>query len=370
MRIGALVNPVAGLGGTVALKGTDGPGTVTGALALGALPQAGARFARAMAVLAAACPGARLRIAAGQLGADHVADLPLTLDLCASFPLAGTARDTRAAVRGMGTLDLLVVAGGDGTLRDVMADLPPGTAVLGIPCGVKMHSGVFARTPATAGRLLADLVTGRMPLALTEAEVMDIDEAALRRGLIAPRLHGHAMTPRLQGIQPAKGRPRRDDQADLAAAGAEVARSLGAGTLALIGPGRSAGAVLHALGVEGTLLGVDAVRGGHLVGRDLTGPALDALVAAHKGPIVIVLGVTGAQGFLFGRGNQQIGPGVIARAGRDGLVVLAGADKLAALTPPVLWIDLADEPLARSLEGYLRIRTGAGRTTLMRLSAG
>ena len=354
----------------MALNGTDGPGVVAEALARGAVPQAGVRFAQAMAVLAAACPGAGLRIAPAALGADHLADLPLTLDHIAPFPLTGTVLDTRRAVQAMGPLDLLVVAGGDGTLRDAMADLAPGTGLLGIPCGVKMHSGVFARTPATAGRLLADLVSGRAPLILTEAEVMDIDEDALRLGLIKPRLHGYALTPRSEGVQPAKGRPRHDDAADLRAAGAEVARRLGPGSLAVIGPGRSAAMVLQAMGLEGTLLGVDAVRGGHLIGRDLTGKALDALEAGHRGPVVLVLGVTGGQGFVLGRGNQQIGTGVIARAGRGGLIVLAGADKLAMLVPPVLWLDLPDAGLARAIEGHIRVRTGAGRSVMMRLAAG
>ena len=370
MRIGALVNPVAGLGGAVALNGTDGAATVAQALARGAVPQAGVRFAQAMAVLAAACPGAGLRIAPGALGADHVAHMALTPNPVAAFALTGTARDTRAAVQAMGPLDLLVVAGGDGTLRDAMADLPPGTALLGIPCGVKMQSGAFARSPATAGRLLADLVMGRVPLIVHEAEVMDIDEDALRRGVIAPRLHGYALTPRAQGTQPAKGRPHRVDDAPLRAAGAEVARSLGPGTLAVIGPGRSAGTVTLALGLQGTLLGVDAVRGGRLIGRDLTGPALEALVDMHDGPVVLVMGVTGGQGFLFGRGNQQISPAVIARAGRNGLNVLAGEAKLATLIPPVLWLDLPDAALAGVIEGHLRVRTGAGRSTMMRLAAG
>ena len=368
MRIGALVNPVAGLGGTVALKGTDG--MVAEALARGAVPQAGVRFAQVIAVLAGLCPGAGLRVAPGAMGMDHLAGLPLTPDPVAAFPLTGTARDTQIAVQAMGPLDLLVVAGGDGTLRDVMAELAPGTGILGIPCGVKMHSGAFARSPATAGRLLADLMSGRLPLVLTEAEVMDIDEDALRRGILAPRLHGHAMTPRSEGMQPAKGRPRHDDDADLRAAGAEVAQGLGPDTLAVIGPGRTAGMVMQAMRLEGTVLGVDAVRAGRLIGRDLTGPALEALVAAHRGPVVLVMGVTGGQGFVFGRGNQQIGPGVIARAGREGLIVLARQDKLALLVPPVLWLDLPDAGLARRVAGHVRVRTGAGRSTVMRLAAG
>jgi predicted polyphosphate/ATP-dependent NAD kinase len=368
MRLGVLVNPVAGLGGTVALKGTDGPGTVAEALARGAVPLAGARFAQAMAGLAAAAPGTRLRVAPGPLGADHLAGLDLMPEVVGDVPMTGTARDTRAAVRAIGPVDLLAVGGGDGTLVDVLAELAPGTALLGIPCGVKMQSGVYARSPAAAGRLLGDLVSGRVPLVLHEAEIADLDETALRAGLIAPRLAGLAATPRAAAMQPAKGRPRpgAGDEADLRAAGAEVARGLGPGTLAVIGPGRSAKTILQALGLQGTLLGVDAVLDGRTVGRDLTGPALSALVAAHPGPVVLVLGVTGAQGFLLGRGNQQITPDVLARAQ---IVILAGEAKLLALAPPVLWLDLPDPGLAATLAGYHRVRTGAGRSMLMRVAA-
>jgi predicted polyphosphate/ATP-dependent NAD kinase len=146
-----------------------------------------------------------------------------------------------------------------------------------------------------------------------------------------------------------------------------VARGLGPGTLALIGPGRSAKAILQALGLQGTLLGVDAVLDGRTVGRDLTGPALSALAGAHPGPVVLVLGVSGAQGFLLGRGNQQITPAASARAQP---VILAGKAKLQALVPPVLWIDLPDPGLARTLEGHHRVRTGPGRPMMMRIAAG
>lgn len=365
MRIGLVVNPVAGLGGAVGLKGTDGPDTVAQALRRGAVPQAGPRAARALAVLARAWPGGAILAGPGVLGADWAAGLAVTP--LATGKLSGTARDTREAVAAMGSVDLVVFAGGDGTARDVAGCLPPGAGMLGIPCGVKMHSGVFAVSPETAGHLLADLVCAPERVRWTgDAEVMDIDEAALRAGHIAPRLYAHARVPTARGLmQAAKGGPRRDSGAGLAAAAAEVVAAMAPGVLHVIGPGTSAGAVSRALGFQPTLLGVDAVLDGRRVARDATAAQLSAV--AGDRPVRLILGVTGQQGFLLGRGNQQIGANLIARAGRDGLVVLATEDKLATLATPRLHVDTGDAALDAALSGFVRVQTGAGRFTMMRI---
>jgi len=370
MRFGLVVKPVAGLGGAVGLKGTDGPDTVAEALRRGATPQAGPRARRALAILARSRPGAEVTVAPGALGADWLTGLGLDLRVLDLPARSGTARDTRLAVAAMAPGTLAVFAGGDGTARDVAAALPAGGAMLGIPCGVKMHSGVFALSPEAAGQLLADLASAPARVAWTdEAEVMDIDEAELRAGRIAPRLFGLARAPRGRGlVQAAKGMLRRDEGAALAAAAAEVAAAMAPGTLYVIGPGTSAGAVVRALGQQPTLLGVDAVRDGRLVARDVRAADLDRL--AGDGPVRLVLGVTGQQGFLLGRGNQQIGPGLIARAGREGLVVLATEDKLRTLAEPRLWVDTGDPGLDARLGGYVRVHTGAGRAMMMRIASG
>ncbi len=367
MRVGLVVNPVAGLGGSVGLKGTDGPGTAAEALARGATPQAGPRASRALGRLAARLRGAAVTVAPGTLGADWTAGLPLTLTVAGAGDPTGTARDTRAAVAAMADCDVIAFAGGDGTARDVAASLAPHQAMLGIPCGVKMHSGVFAVTPEAAGAVLAEVLAGAVDWD-TEAEVMDIDEAELRAGRLAPRLYGLARVPRVAGrMQASKGGPRQDWAAALAGAAAEIARGMDAGTLYVIGPGTSAGAVMRAAGHAPTILGVDALRDGHVVARDARAADLAAL--AGDGPVRIVLGVTGQQGFLIGRGNQQIAPGLIARAGRDGLIVLASEAKLSALAQPRLWVDTGDPALDAALSGFVRVRTGAGRETLMRVAA-
>lgn len=372
MRLGVVINPVAGLGGAVGLKGTDGVDTVAEALRRGAMPQAGPRARRALQVLAQHCPRAQVLAAPGPMGADWLIDLPLDVHTLPQASNTGNGADTRAAVAAMaGQVDLIIFAGGDGTARDVHAAAPD-TAMLGIPCGVKMHSGVFALSPASAGHLIAELMRpDARDATFTEAEVMDIDEDALRAGHIAPHLYGMARIPaRPRRMQAAKGRAGgRDDQAALAMAAAEFAAEMQPDTLYVIGPGRSAGHVVTALGDIRTLLGVDAVRGGKLVARDASAADLHALTANAR-TVRLVLGVTGQQGFLLGRGNQQIDAAVIrATGGRDALDILATPSKLNALAQPCLWVDTGCTEMDQMLSGYVRVRTGAGEMQMMRIAA-
>jgi predicted polyphosphate/ATP-dependent NAD kinase len=370
MQVGLIVNPIAGLGGRVGLKGTDGPGTVAKALDRGAEPQAGPRTKRALARLADRVPGARIHVAPGALGSDWAEGLNLDLNVLEIETHSQTARDTRHAVSAMADCDLIVFAGGDGTARDVASAARSGQAIFGIPCGVKMHSGVFAISPEAAGALLADVLTTPDRIGWTdEAEVMDIDEAALRQGHIAPELYGHARVPLVRNrMQASKGGLRKDWGAALAGAAAELAKQMDPDTLYVIGPGTSAGAVMRAEGHTPTVLGIDAMHDGEVVGQDLSAAELERLVSDI--PVRIILGVTGQQGFLIGRGNQQISPKLLAKAGRDGLIVLAAEDKLMELAQPRLWIDSGDPDLDAELEGFLRVRTAPGRETMMRLSAG
>ncbi len=366
-RVGLIVNPLAGLGGAVGLKGTDG--AAAEALARGAAPRAPERARRAMAALAAALPGASVLAAPGALGAAACEGLALDLAaLAGAAPAVTTAADTRRAAAALAASGVaaILVAGGDGTLRDALAAVGPETPLLGVPCGVKMQSGAFATSPEAAGRLAAELLARPERVAFRRVEVMDIDEDALRRGRIAPRLHGYARAPFARGLlQGAKGGPPLSDAAMLDAACAEVARALAPGALHLVGPGATAKRVLAALGLEGTLLGVDALRDGLLVGRDVS--EREALALAGDGPVGIVVGVTGGQGFVFGRGNQPIGPALIRRAGRAGLVILADQAKLAALPEPRLIVDSGEPDLDAALAGHVRVRTGPGRAMLMRM---
>ena len=337
------------------------------ALALGAVPEAGARARRALAQLR--LPGTVLTFA-GEMGEDDVRAAGLVPEVIGVPAGVTTAADTRLAAERMVErgVALILFAGGDGTARDVAGVVGDRVPILGIPTGVKMHSGVFATGPESAGRLAALFLGGDAGrVRLGPAEVMDVDEAALRAGRISARLFGYASVPHERRLlQNAKaGLPGGDDGA-LAAACSRLAAELEPGVLHLFGPGTTTRMVLAALGLEGTLLGVDAVRDGRLVGTDLSEQAILALL---DGPARIVVGVTGGQGFLFGRGNQQLGPKVLRRVGRENVLAVASAAKLLALAPRRLLVETGDPAVDAMLAGWLRVRTGPDQTVLMRVEA-
>jgi predicted polyphosphate/ATP-dependent NAD kinase len=238
--------------------------------------------------------------------------------------------------------------------------------VVGIPAGVKMHSACFGTTPRRAGELAAAFAAGRVAR-LATAEVMDVDEADLRAGTISPRLHGFLRVPEAPGhLQGGKARSGPSEAAAQAAVAAHVVQRLLGDRRALIGPGTTTRAVMDALGLEKSVLGVDVVEGGRLVAADADEERLAAL--AEGGALVVVTPV-GGQGFVLGRGNQQLSPRVLRAAGIERLVVVATEAKLAALGGRPLYVDTGDAELDAALAGYRRVVTGFGHETVYRIAA-
>ena len=370
IKIGLIVNPVAGMGGSVGLKGTDGRDTLDRAQALGARPLAPERALRALRRLAATAPETALIAAAGSMGGDVATAAGLAVTLLAGRPGATTAADTRAVAQELLTcgVALLLFAGGDGTARDILDAVGDAVPMLGIPCGVKMHSAVFAISPEAAGQLAALIARdhgGR--IGSREAEIMDIDEEAMRTGRVSARLHGYGRVPfERHLVQSAKAGGIAEDAA-LDGVCREIAEEMRPGVVYILGPGTTTQRILGHLGLAGTLLGVDAVRDGKLLGLDLAGEQVAALV--RGGPAQIIVSVIGGQGYIFGRGNQQIGPAVIRAVGRDNLIVVATQRKLASLEGGRLLVDSGDRALDEQLQGYIRVRTGPGQSVMMRLAA-
>ncbi|MEW1839319.1 NAD(+)/NADH kinase [Nonomuraea angiospora] len=381
--IGLVVNPVAGLGGAAGLKGSDGVEVQRAALAMGATPRAGERAARAVRTLLARRPGTRVRTVPGRMGEDSVrtAGAPYDLVRPPSGGAAGTsAEDTRRAVAALAGVDLLLFAGGDGTARDVLdavralgGQAPP---VLGVPAGVKVYSGCFAVSPAAAGFVAAEFDPART----TEAEVVDLDEDAYRRGLVSPRLYGSLRVPAARAALSG----RKAGSSGVAAATAEgVAREVVArmrpGIRYVLGPGATTRAVGRTLGLATTLLGVDVVErtpgrapeGGRPVAADVAEAELFGLVSGKES--VLVLSVIGGQGFVLGRGNQQVSPRVldaVLKGGHPGrLLVLATQQKLAALKGRPLLADSGDEDLDKKLSGHVQVITGYRESTIYRICA-
>jgi predicted polyphosphate/ATP-dependent NAD kinase len=362
VRIGLVVNPIAGLGGRVGLKGTDGAEVVARALALGAVPVAGARAARALARLRSDAPAgsSEVLVAPGPMGEEpaRAAGLPCTV-VGETAVEPTSAEDTRRIARSLvedHDVDVLLFAGGDGTATDVLAAVGTAVPVVGIPAGVKIHSGVFAVTPEAAGTLAA-MFARRAAVGVAEAEVLDLDEDAYRRGEIAPRLVGYLRVPQQRRlVQARKSATPAGEEAAARAIAVDVVEGMEAGRAYVLGPGTTVRAIAERLGVPKTLVGVDAVRDGRLVVAD--GAEADLLALLAEGPVSIVVTPIGGQGFLFGRGNQQIGPALLRAAGRRHILVVATPWKLASLGAQPLRVDTGDPQTDAWLAGHLRVITG------------
>jgi len=252
---------------------------------------------------------------------------------------------------------LLLFAGGDGTARDICAVIEERLPVLGIPAGVKIHSGVYAITPRAAGEVVAMLLEGRM-MDIKESAVMDIDENALRDGVVRARRYGDMLVPQ-EGrfIQSVKSGGKEVEELVLADIAAEVADHMEDDVLYIVGSGTTCQAVMDHLGLPNTLLGIDAVLNRELIGSDLGESELLALLEQHPNARAVIT-IIGGQGHILGRGNQQLSPRVLRRVGRENLIVIATKSKIKALDGRPLLVDTGDEGLNHELEGYIRVITG------------
>jgi predicted polyphosphate/ATP-dependent NAD kinase len=363
--LGLIVNPIAGIGGRLALKGSDDRAAVDRAVRGGAQPVAPARARRALVVLRAQAPGTEVLAAGSGMGAELADELGLPFTVLEHRPASPTtAEDTRAAARELleRDVDLLLFVGGDGTARDVVFVVGTALPVLGVPSGVKMRSAVFGTTPEAAGEAAARYLGSPDAFPLVEREVLDAADG-FESELFALARSPHAGA----RLQAGKATARPADEAALTALCEAIAREMTPGRLYLVGPGTTTGRILRALGLDGTALGVDAVRDGELLAADLDEDGMLRLLDAHP-DATLVLGVIGGQGFLLGRGNQQISARVLRRVGIENLVIVAGADKVAALDPPVLRVDLGDGERENLLEGYRRVRVAPDRSMVLRVS--
>lgn len=366
LHVGLLVNPLAGVGGSVALKGSDG--VATQAFALGALAQALPRSRRAVRTVEGIQDQIRWSTWGGAMGAHTLAGIVKRFRVLGHTPGATTAVDTQEAAAELlaAGIDLLLVAGGDGTMRDLLSVVGERVPVLGIPCGVKMHSGVFATTPEQAGALLLRLVEGDLVRA-TRAEVRDQDEAQLRHGAVATRFYGELLVPALGGfLQQTKEGGKENEALAVAEIVADLQEQLS--SPAILGPGSTCAAIKEALGMTPTLLGFDVWDGQAQALQDATAPQLEAWVASLAQAPTLVLSFTRGQGFLVGRGNQQLSSLLVQQLVPKHLTVVATRSKLLTLLGQPLLVDTNDPALDEALGGLIQITVGYDDYLWYRLS--
>jgi predicted polyphosphate/ATP-dependent NAD kinase len=370
-NLGLIINPIAGMGGKVGLKGTDGEETLQRARSLGATPESPRRAAEALQALAGRSEDLRFVTAPESMGEEVLMGLgraPEVLDMeVGSRTAARHTMYAAARMRDRG-VDLLLFAGGDGTARDILAQVQDQVVCLGIPTGVKMHSAVFAVNPSRAGELAGQYLFEE-PLRTRAAEVMDIDETALREGHVHARLFGYLTIPYRRGhVQGLKAGSTEEETTIQKAIAAGIVENMDAGTTYIIGPGTTTAEIMKLLMLDFSLVGVDLVRDGTLLGRDLSETDLLALLGEE--PASIIVTPVGGQGYLFGRGNQPISARVIRKVGRDRIMIVATPNKLSSLRGEPLRVDSGDAVTDRWLAGYYRVVSGYRDRSVYRIAEG
>jgi predicted polyphosphate/ATP-dependent NAD kinase len=362
MRIGFVVNPVAGMGGTVGLKGTDGEDILKEAVARGATRQSPLRTSRALRGLKGRTD-AEFMTCSGEMGKEELDRAGIRSVVVHEPPAETSRKDTVAAVRAFvrDGADIVIFAGGDGTARDVLEAADRKVPVIGIPTGVKMHSAVFVNSPEDLPLLLEDFSrTG----ATRDAEVMDIDEVSFRKGVLKAKVFGLAKVPEDRVHLQAGKAEYHSGGADEEAReiGQYVVDEMEDGVAYIVGPGSTTAIIGEVLGQAKALLGVDVFLNRKLVLHDASEQDLLGFLR-HHGASKIIATPIGAQGFFFGRGNQQISARVIKAVGGKNVVVLATPTKLK--DTPVLRVDTGDSELDESLRGRIRVVTGYRRRRLL-----
>ncbi len=368
--LGLIVNPIAGLGGRVGLKGSDGAEVQALARRLGGQPLAHSRTVEALRRLEPLRPSLTVVTYPAEMGEQAALACgfaPVVIGTIVSG--ATTPEDTLAAAREMRRrgIDLILFAGGDGTARDLVRAVGESLPALGVPAGVKILSAAFATSPTAAGDLALSFLAGQVRR-LREAEVLDLDEEAYRAGRVSPRWFGSLRVPdsrrQLQGRKSPSAPGERERMQAIAQ---DVIDQMRDDIAYLIGPGTTTRPILEALGLQKTLVGVDVLHRRGLLVADANESALLAVLKEH--PIRIVVTPIGGQGFIFGRGNPQISPAVLRSVGREDLVIVSTPEKIHGLRGRPLRVDSGDLEVDRALSGYVQVITGYNERVIYRVAA-
>jgi predicted polyphosphate/ATP-dependent NAD kinase len=359
LRLGFIVNPVAGIGGRVGLKGSDGKRIQQKALRLGAAPISPKRSIEALKRLEPIINNLDILTYPGSMGEDEVISCGFTPIVIGKIKNnETTGEDTKKAAQMMDRLDvgLIMFAGGDGTARDIYNAIGDSLPVIGIPTGVKIHSAVFAINPSKAGELAKIFLKGDLAT-LRESEVMDIDEESYRKGHVEPRLYGFLKIPFGRNLIQSSKSPSIYKEGDiLKAIALDIIDRMSDRVIYIVGPGTTTRSIMNELGLVKTLIGVDVILGKKILMSDVNEADLLKLAQTHEAKIIVT--PIGGQGFLFGRGNQQISPRVIQMIGKDNIEIISTVEKLISFKGLPLLVDTGDKEVDDILCGYMEVITG------------
>lgn len=367
-KIGLIINPIAGMGGRVGLKGTDGIDVLHKAIELGAEPQSSDRVEQVLNSIAKLKNSLYFYTAAGNMGGDLITKLGFKGAIigCKQFiTSANDTKDVASQLLNFG-IDLLLFAGGDGTARDIQSVIKHKLPVVGIPTGVKMHSAVFTANPQLAANLLSDFISNKIK-SFKEAEVMDIDEDDYRNQILSAKFFGYLLIPdNTKYFQNLKSGSPESEKHNQQAIAEDVVENMEDDIYYIIGPGSTPQAVMNKLQLNNSLLGIDVVKKKQLVAEDLSEQELLKIIDEKKAKIIIT--PIGGQGFIFGRGNQQISPAVIKKVRKDNIIIISTKQKLNALLSKPLITDTHDSATDDYLRDYYKIVTGYHESVVYKIN--
>ena len=362
-KIGLIVNPIAGMGGTVGLKGTDGD-IIKKALQMGAKPVVPNRIHQFF-LNTKNKDLIHFFVAPGKMGADYIENKGFEYEIIGEIPEVTTSEDTKRIAREIiqKSIELLIFCGGDGTARDIFDAIGLEIPVVAIPAGVKMFSSVFALNPRAAAKILDKFLEEEVET--QEQEVLDIDEELVRKDILTTELYGYLKIPKiLQFIQPSKsgsknGRTIEENKREIAEF---IIENMQNGVLYLLGPGTTVKTITDNLKLQKTLLGVDAIYNTKLVGKDLNEKSILMLLDKYSDSEIIVSPI-GGQGFVFGRGNKQFTPNILKKVGKKNIKIISTEEKLKGLD--CLRVDTGDNQVDHDWIGFVKVIIGYKEELIM-----
>ncbi|NHJ04309.1 MAG: ATP-NAD kinase [Candidatus Heimdallarchaeota archaeon] len=366
--VGLIINPIAGVGGRIGLKGSDNSKEIWKKLEDGeGFKIANDRARRFLKTIGNFTNNITFLCMNNEMGEMTLKEFNYNFEIIGNYTEKPTREDTKIAAKKIleREADLLIFVGGDGTAGDIFEAIGDKIPVLAIPSGVKMHSACFALSPEIAGEIFKQFHSGNLNLMLSE--VMDIDEEAFRAGRVSAELKGMINIPYLvaafQGGKMASP-SSFDEKHDQKVIAQRVSEDMERDTLYFLGSGTTCKAVADFMQLDKTLLGIDAIYNRKLIAKDLNEKQMLELLKLYPKSKIIVT-VIGNQGFIFGRGNQQISPSVIRKVGKNNIILIATISKLEKTEK--LRVDTGDLELDKQLHGFIRVITSYHEDLMMRI---
>lgn len=359
LTLGLIINPLAGIGGSVGLKGSDGPEVVEEAFSRGAQCKSAERSRLALRVLLPIQDQIQIVTCPANMGENLVVELGFNHQVLAGISVENTSDlDTKNAAKQLldQQVDIILFAGGDGTARDICAVIGDSIPVLGIPAGVKIHSAVYAVTPKAAGEVIAQLAKGQL-IDVKPHDVRDIDEDAFRNNIVRAKLYGEMRVPQAgQFVQSVKQGGVEVEELVLQDIAADIVQGMEDDVVYFIGSGKTTLAIMDDLMLDNTLLGIDAVCNQQLLQADVS--EADILKLLDQYVCKAVISIIGGQGHIIGRGNQQFSAAVLKKLGKENLQIISTKAKISALEGRPLIVDSGDNELDDNFSGTIEVTTG------------